>query len=277
MELSSYHSPTRNARKFYDPAAIGRTNSPGIFNFGAEEVPFESSARIVDKNSGHATSTDFISNVAATPVTSPFARRHSLMTAKDIEHNEKITNKASTYALIALYAHMRLQLMWQRMSENMPDDFQTNPIISPRKFHRASVGSSSRPGLPSLNLFENENRNTNSDQAQVDEKDYGYSISHSSRYSVSKDEDDDCTSFYELDEGDEDSFAEADQEPASSDEFVAVRVPEEDINLYSQEYQRTKKEIERREKLEIGTLHDSLIDLYKVQRSAKSFMAIHNW
>jgi hypothetical protein len=244
MDLSRYHSPTRNAKKLYDPATIGKLNSQGIFNFEAEEDLVELSANIVDKKSGHATSRNFISSDAANHFRRPFGRHHSFMTEKDIEH-EKITD----------------------------NDFRTNPIISPTKFHRSSVGSTSRPGIPSLSVFDNDNRNTNSDQAKVDEEDYGYSISHSSRCSVSKDKDNDCASFYDLDEGDEDS-AKGDQEPASSDEIVAVRVPEEDIYLYSQEYQRTKKEFERREKLEVGTLNDSLMDLSRYHsptRNAKKF------
>jgi hypothetical protein len=108
MDLSIYQSPTRNAKKFYDPATIGRINSPGIFNFEVEEDSVESS-RIVDKNNGHATpirrrfmrrhssakdiedekktSDDFkASTVAANPFRRLFGRRQSLTTAKDIEH-----------------------------------------------------------------------------------------------------------------------------------------------------------------------------------------------
>jgi hypothetical protein len=146
---------------------------------------------------------------------------------EDIEHNEKITNKASTYAAKSFIRHMRHSLMTAKdiEGENIAnDDFRTNPIYHRESFMGQSVGSTSRPS-PALRIFDNDNGNRSSDQAQVDEEDYGYSISPS-RYSVSKDEDDDLTSFYEPRRGDEDSFAEADQEPASSDEFVAVRVPE---------------------------------------------------
>jgi hypothetical protein len=285
MDLSRYHSPTRNAKKFYAPASIGKINSPGIFNFEAKEDLFKSSIRVADKSNGHAIFRDVISNNAATPIrrrhssvqdiedektTSddfkagtaaadpfrpPFGRRHSLMTAKVAnEANEASDYTASPF--IRPYAR-RHSLMTAEDIEGETvanDEFQANSYISPTQLKRASVDSTSRPGLHSPGVFDNDYRNIRSDQAQADDEDYGYSISHSSRYSVLQDEDDDddCASFYEVDEFSEDSFAKAEQEWAS------------------QEYQRSKQEIERREKLEIRTLDDSLMDLSMYQSPTKN-------
>jgi hypothetical protein len=159
------------------------------------------------------TSVDFqASAVAASPVGRPFARRHSLMTAKYIEH-VKIVNddfQASNVSASPLrpYARRHSLMTAQNIKgEKIANaDFQANPIISPTVFQRASVGSTSRPGLPSLRLFDNDDSNPNYEQAHVDKADDGYGISHSSRYSASNEEDDDCTSIYLLDEDGEDCF-----------------------------------------------------------------------
>jgi hypothetical protein len=281
-DVSGYQSPTRNTKKFHGPVTMGKMNILGAFSFEAEEGPVESSARIVGKESGHATSRDFISNVAANPARRPVARRHSLMAAKDIELKyEKITNdgiQASNVAASPVrrpFSRSHSLMTVIEHEKNANDDFQANSLIaSPTKFHRSSVGTTSRPGLPPLIMFDNDGSiETNSGQARVKELDFSYGTSNS-KYSVSKEGDDDDASIYMLDEDDDDSVAEVDQEPAYSDDFDAVRILGEDVDLYSQEYQRNKKEIERREKLEVQKLDHSMTDISGYQsptRNAKKF------
>ena len=133
----------------------------------------------ISKNEGH-TSRNFLSNVASSPVRRRFPRRHSLKTAKDIEHvHEQIID----------------------------GDFKTNPLISPTNFHRRSVGSASRPGLPSLSLFDdNDENDTNTEHV------------------VSKEEEDEDASFCEVDDDDELSLAESYKEPPTRDYYDAARV-----------------------------------------------------
>jgi hypothetical protein len=75
-------------------------------------------------------------------------------------------------------------------------------------------------------------------------------------------------SIYMLDEDDDDSVAEADQEPAAIDELAAVL--EEDVNLYSQEKLRRKKEKERLEKLEIQKMNESRTDVSRYQSPTRN-------
>jgi hypothetical protein len=153
----------------------------------------------ISKNNGH-TSRNFLSNVASCPVRRPFPRRHSLKTAKDIEDvYEQITD----------------------------GDFKTNPLISPTKFHKRTVGSASRPGLPSLSLFDdNDDTDTNTEHV------------------VSKEEEDEDASFCELvdDNDDEMSIAESYQEPPTRDYYdaagVAVKESVEDFSEASAESYR---------------------------------------
>jgi hypothetical protein len=89
---------------------------------------------------------------------------------------------------------------------NANDDFPDR-ILS---FHRESfIGRECRldvqAGLPSLRIFDNDNETRNSDQAQVDERTTAM-VFHTLQIFSLKDEDDDCTSFATLDEGDEDSL-----------------------------------------------------------------------
>jgi hypothetical protein len=99
----------------------------------------------ISKNSGHtSTSRTFLSIVASSPIRSPFPRRRSLTTAKDIqdEHEQIIDG-----------------------------DYKTNPLISPPKFHRRTDGSAPRPGLPSLILFDDNEDTTDSNTECVVSKD----------------------------------------------------------------------------------------------------------
>jgi hypothetical protein len=136
----------------------------------------------ISKNDGH-TSRNFLSNVASSPVRRPFPRRHSLKTAKDIEH------------------------VYEQIIDG---DLKTNPLISPTNFHRRTVGSASRPGLPSLSLLDDNDTN-DTDTEHV----------------VSKEEDDEDASFCELDDDDDDdelSLAESYQEPPTRDYYDAAGV-----------------------------------------------------
>jgi hypothetical protein len=121
----------------------------------------------ISKNSGH-TSRNFLSNVASSPIRRPFPRRHSLTTAKGI---------ADAYEQI------------------IDEDFKTNPLISAQKFHRRTVGSETRPGLPSLSLLggNSEHGATNTEHV------------------VSKEEEEEEDSFCELDDDDDDD--DDDKEP----------------------------------------------------------------
>jgi hypothetical protein len=134
----------------------------------------------ISKNTGH-TSKNFLSNVASSPVRHPFPRRHSLKTAKDIEDVDE---------------------------QILDGDFKTNPLISPTRFHRRTVESASRPGLPSLSLFD--------DNDESDTK---------TEHVVSKEEEDEDASFCELyDDDDEWSLAESYQEPPTRDFYDAAWV-----------------------------------------------------
>jgi hypothetical protein len=136
-----------------------------------------------------------------------------------------------------------------------------------------SVGSTSRPS-PSLRIFDNDNETEALIKRKWTRRTTAI-VFHTSRYSVSKDEDDDCTSFYDLDEGDEDSLLRRTKNRPLVMSLLLSGFRKH-INLYSQEY-KGPREIKER-KAEIGTLHDSLIDLYQSPtRSTKSFMASHNW
>jgi hypothetical protein len=138
----------------------------------------------ISKNSDHS-SRNFLSNVASSPVRRPlFPRHHSFKTAKEI----------------------------QDVDEQIIDgDFKTNPLLSPRHFHRRTVVDSVfRRGLPSLSLFD--------DNDESDSK---------TEHVVSKEEEDEDASFCELiddddDDDDEVSLAESYQEPPTRDSYDAA-------------------------------------------------------
>jgi hypothetical protein len=134
----------------------------------------------ISKNTGH-TSRNFLSNVASSPVRRPFPRRHSLKTAKDIEDVDE---------------------------QIIDGDFKTNPLISPTRFHRRTADSASRPGLPSLSLFDdNDESDTNTEHV------------------ATREEEDEDASFCELDDDDDElSLAESYQEPPTRDYYDAAGV-----------------------------------------------------
>jgi hypothetical protein len=147
----------------------------------------------ISKNSGH-TSRDFLSIIASSPIRRPpYQRTLSLTrTAKEIEYDyEQIIN----------------------------DDFKTNPLISPQKFHMRTDGAAPRPGLPSLSLFDDNDGTDSTPEHGV----------------VSKDEE---ATFCELDDiDDEESIAESYQEPDVA-AGVAVKDSVEDISEVSDESYR---------------------------------------
>jgi hypothetical protein len=101
--------------------------------------------------------------------------------------------------------------MWQRIlkAKISPTTTRTNPIIITEKVSWGDCRLDVQAGSPALRIFDNDNE-TSSDQAQVDER--TTAIVFTLRYSVSKDEDDDCTSFYNSTRAT--ILYEADQEPA---------------------------------------------------------------
>jgi hypothetical protein len=163
----SLHSQNKKSLNMHSPLPPPRSPS----RMSSAVSVFESN---ISKNSGYiSTSRVFLSNVALGPGRRPpFPRSNSLTTAKDIEN----------------------------AYDQIIDDFKTNPLISPRKFHGTTV-SSSMPGLPILSLF-NDNYNADTNTEHV----------------VSKEEGDEDASFFELD--DEESIAESYQEPAPRDYSV---------------------------------------------------------